>query len=108
AIAGLWTTSRRSALLAGLVAAVFPQLVFLNGYVNADSFTVAAGAVFVLALSAWAIGGEGDRGIVALALTAALVVAGKPSGYFVLVPTAAWLGWAWSRGRLGVRAALRG
>jgi len=108
AIAGLWTTSRRSALLAGLVAAVFPQLVFLNGYVNADSFTVAAGAVFVLALSAWAIAGEGDRGIVALALTAALVVAGKPSGYFVLVPTAAWLVWAWSTGRLGHRAALRG
>lgn len=108
AIAGIWTSSRRSALLAGLVAAVFPQLVFLNAYVNADSFTVAAGALLVLALSAWSIAGEGDRGIVAIGLTAALVVGGKPSGYFILVPTAVWLGWAWAKGRLRHRAALRG
>lgn len=41
-------------------------------------------------------------------ITAALVVSGKPSGYFVLVPTAVWIAWAWARGRLGHRAVLRG
>lgn len=107
AIAAIWTADRRSAFLAGFVATIFPQLVFLNSYVNADSFTVAAGAIFVLAISAWAAAGERSHGLDAVAICAAFVIAGKPSGYFLLVPTAGWLCWAWTRNQIESRFVAR-
>jgi hypothetical protein len=100
-----WTGSRSAALCAGAVAALYPQLVFVGAYVNADAFTIAAGVLLVAALERW----QHRRGDVApltrLAVTMALVIAGKPSGYFVLLPTACVLIAAWRRDEVGTVAA---
>ena len=99
-----WTRRRGAALLAGLVAAAWPQHVFLGAYVNSDAFTVAAGALHVAALAAWARAGEGAVGLGWLGASAGMVVLGKPSGFFLLLPTAAWVAWATARHRVAPRA----
>ena len=89
--AQLWFQSSRLAIASGLVVALYPQLVFINGYVNGDSYTVAAVAGLVLALSRWATAGEGAAGILWVGAATGLVLLGKPNGYAALVPTAVWL-----------------
>lgn len=105
ALAATWTHSRRLALASGIALAWHPQLVFVNGYVNADAFTILAVTALALALSRWAAGGEGRAGVVAVGATAGLVALGKPTGFPALVPTVLWLGDAFRRGRLGRSAA---
>lgn len=90
---------RMVGLLAGLAAAVHPQLAFVSAYVNGDAFTAAAGAALALALARWARGGEGERGLLAVGVASGLVLLGKPNGYALLVPTTAW---AASRLRAGL------
>jgi Dolichyl-phosphate-mannose-protein mannosyltransferase len=98
--AGAWTGSRLVAIASGAAIALYPQLVFVNGYVNADAFTIATGAGLWLAVSQWASGGEGRAGMALVGAAAGLVVLGKPSGYATLVPTALWVLDARRRGRL--------
>src|SRR6266568_3279970 len=104
--AGTWAGSRAAALTVGLAAALHPALVFVNAYTNADSFTICAGALFVLALARWARGGEGHHGIVWVGAAGGLVVLGKMSGYYLLPVTAPWLVWAVWRRRLGLKPSL--
>jgi 4-amino-4-deoxy-L-arabinose transferase-like glycosyltransferase len=89
--AAIWSGSRRLAVASGLAVALYPQLVFANGYVNGDSYTVAAVACLVLALSRWATASEGESGALWLGCAAGLVLLGKPNGYAALPPTAVWL-----------------
>lgn len=102
-VAELWGGGRRLALASGLAVALHPQLVFVNAYVNGDSFTIAAVALLVLALSRWAVGGEGAARLGWVGAAAGVVLLGKPAGYVALLPTAVWVAVAWRRGR--VRAA---
>ncbi|MCC6764695.1 MAG: DUF2142 domain-containing protein [Deltaproteobacteria bacterium] len=99
-----WSGSRRLALASGAAVALFPQLVFVNGYVNADSFTVAAVAALAAALARWAAAGEGRTGIGWVGAAVGAVALGKPTGYAALPPTAVWLLDAHRRGRLDARA----
>ena len=89
-----FTGSAAAALLAGLAAALHPQLAFVGSYVNGDVATFLFGALLVLALARWARTGEGDRGLLGVGLGVGCVLLGKPNGYALLVPTAAWLLWA--------------
>jgi len=89
--AQLWSQSRGLAIASGLAVALYPQLVFVNGYVNGDSYTVAAVACLMFALSRWATAGEGAAGVLWVGAAAGLVLLGKPNGYAALVPTAVWL-----------------
>jgi 4-amino-4-deoxy-L-arabinose transferase-like glycosyltransferase len=102
-----WTGDVAAARWTALVAALYPQLLFIGGYANADAYTIAAGAFVVLALARWARAGEGAVGLDLLAVGLAFVVLGKPSGYFVLVTTAAWIMSAALGGRLDGRAITR-
>lgn len=101
--AGAWTASRGAALATGLVAALYPQFVFLGAYTNADVFTLCAGALHAWAVARWARRGEGTEGLVAVGVTVGLVILGKMSGYFLLPVTGLWVLWAGARGRLTAR-----
>lgn len=105
--AATWTGERGAGIAAGLATALYPQLAFVNAYVNSDSFTVFAGIAMAWALAGWVRRGEGVDGAATVGLAAALVLVGKPSGYFVLPPAAAWLGWAAWRHAEGRRVVLR-
>lgn len=94
AAAARWTGSRRCGVVAGLVATLYPQAIFLSAYNNADSYTLAAGALFLFALARWARAGEGDAGLGLLGAAAGFVLTGKLSGFFLLPTTALWVGWA--------------
>jgi 4-amino-4-deoxy-L-arabinose transferase-like glycosyltransferase len=98
--AAVWTASRAGGIVAGAVAALYPQLVFVDAYTNGDAYTVAAGALLALALARWARAGETDVGLGAVAAGIAAVLLGKPNGYAFIVPTVAWLAWAGGRRRL--------
>ncbi len=100
ALAATCTRSRRLALASGTAVAWWPQLVFVNGYVNADAFTIAAVAVLALAVARWARHGEGREGVVAVGAAVGLVALGKPNGFAALVPTVLWLADAFRRRRL--------
>jgi 4-amino-4-deoxy-L-arabinose transferase-like glycosyltransferase len=104
AAAARWWMDPRAARRVGLAVALYPQMVFVSAYVNGDAWTLAAGALLLWALAAWARSGEGDAGLAAVGATAGLVVLGKPNGYALLVPTAAWIVWATVRGRVSLRA----
>lgn len=81
--------SRNAALFTGAFVALTPQLVFVNSYVNADSFTIAAGAVLTLAVVSWS---EDPRAAVPtlwLGVALGIVLVGKPSGFFLLPSTLA-------------------
>ncbi len=95
-----WSASGRPALAAGAAIAVYPQLVFVDGYVNADAYTIAAVAALAAALAVWAAAGEGRQYVAAVGAAIGLVVLGKPSGWPALAPTAFWLLDAWRRRRL--------
>jgi 4-amino-4-deoxy-L-arabinose transferase-like glycosyltransferase len=99
-----WTRSRRLALASGAALAFLPQLAFVNAYVNADSFTIAAVTALVAALSAWTRAGEKSSHLVLVGAAIGLVVLGKPTGYPALVPTVVWLLAAWRRRRLAPAA----
>ena len=102
-----WTGDVAAARWTALVAALYPQLLFIGGYANADAYTIAAGALAVLALARWARAGEGPVGLELLAAALALVVLGKPSGYFLLVTTAVWIATAARARRIDGRALAR-
>jgi 4-amino-4-deoxy-L-arabinose transferase-like glycosyltransferase len=104
--AQIWSRSRRLAVASGLAVALYPQLVFTNGYVNGDSYTVAAVAGLMLALSRWAAR-EGEAGVGWLGAAAGLVLLGKPTGYAALLPTAAWLLDALRRRMIGLGTLVR-
>ena len=57
-----------------------------------------------LALARWARAGEGDAGLGLVAAALGFVVLGKPSGYFLLLTTAAWIAASALGGRTGARA----
>ncbi|MCC6848845.1 MAG: glycosyltransferase family 39 protein [Deltaproteobacteria bacterium] len=99
-----WSGSRRLAIASGVAVALYPQLVFVNGYVNADSFTIAAVAALAAALARWAAAGEGGAGLAWVGAAAGAVALGKPTGAAALPPTALWLLDAHRRGRLDARA----
>jgi 4-amino-4-deoxy-L-arabinose transferase-like glycosyltransferase len=101
------TGSSAAAFLTGLAAALHPQLAFVGSYVNGDVATFLFGALLVLALARWARAGEGDRGLAGVGLGVGIVLLGKPNGYALLVPTAAWLLWAALRGRTSRRSLVR-
>jgi hypothetical protein len=103
----VWTGAVGVALNTATVATLYPQLVFVGGYSNADSFTIAAGALVVLMLARWARAGEGRRGLVPLAFALGLVVLGKPSGHFLLVTTGGWIAAMVVAGRVNRDAARR-
>ena len=98
--AARWTESRVAGVTAGAVAALYPQLVFVDAYTNGDAYTVAAGALLALALARWARAGETDVGLGAVAAALGAVVLGKPNGYAFIPPTIAWLASAGARRRL--------
>ncbi len=104
---GRWTGSRRAAAVGGLVAALYPQAIFLSAYVNADAWTFLAGALLCAAVARWARGGEGETGLRSLGVAAGLVLTGKPSGWFLLPTTALWLSWAVVQHRARLIAAAR-
>jgi 4-amino-4-deoxy-L-arabinose transferase-like glycosyltransferase len=87
------TRSRPQSLLAGLTVALFPQLVFVNAYVNADSFTIAAGALLTWTLVRWVFESQQRLNSILLGAALGLVFLGKLSGYYLLPPTAVvvWL-----------------
>ncbi len=86
-----WSGSLVTARWTALVAALYPQLLFLSGYANADAYTIVAGALVVVAVGRWARAGEGTVGLDLVAVGMALVLLGKPNGYFILVTTCAWI-----------------
>lgn len=102
-----WSGDLAVARWTALVAALYPQLLFLGGYGNADAYTIAAGALVVFALARWARGGEGAAGLGLLAAALALVVLGKPSGYFLLATTGVWIASAVVARRIDGRALAR-
>jgi 4-amino-4-deoxy-L-arabinose transferase-like glycosyltransferase len=102
-----WTGDAAAARWTALVAALYPQLVFIGGYANADAYTIAAGALAVLAIGRWARAGESRIGLDFVAAALALVVLGKPSGYFLLVTTAIWIASAARAGRIDGRTLAR-
>lgn len=102
-----WTGDVAAARWTALVAALYPQLLFIGGYANADAYTVAAGALAVFALARWARAGEGPVGLELVAAALALVVLGKPSGYFLLVTTGTWVAIAARGGRIDGRTSVR-
>jgi len=102
-----WSGSLVTARWTALVAALYPQLLFLGGYANADAYTIAAGALVVTAVARWSRAGEGTTGLDLVAVGMALVVLGKPSGYFILVTTGAWITAAALAGRVDGRALAR-
>jgi 4-amino-4-deoxy-L-arabinose transferase-like glycosyltransferase len=104
--AGVWTGNRGATVAVGLTAALYPQLVFVGAYTNADAFSVCAGALLVLAVARWAREGEGAVGLAAMGAAGGLVVLGKMSGYFLLPVTAPWIAWAIWRRRMEARALL--
>ena len=106
AAAQAWTDSRAAGLAAGLIAATYPQSVFIGAYTNADAFTLAAGALLVLAVARWARRGEGSVALVPVGAAAGLVVLGKMSGYYLLPVTFLWAGWAVWTHRASARAGL--
>lgn len=84
------TESRLQAFSAGLVVAFLPQLVFVNAYVNADSFTIAGGALLTCSLVCWLLESRNRRrNSILLGVTLGFVLLGKLSGYYLLPPTAA-------------------
>lgn len=87
--AWLLTRSRGQAFIAGLVVALLPQLVFVNAYVNADSFTIAAGALLTWSLVRWFLEPQQRVNSTLLGVALGLVLLGKLSGYYLLPPTAA-------------------
>lgn len=99
--------SRLAALAVGVLIALYPCAVFLGAYSNGDSFTLFVAALHVAALARWAHLGEGREGLFALAFTAGLVLVGKPSGFFLLPPTAVWLVWAWRTARVPFASLVR-
>ena len=106
AAAQAWTGSRWSGLAVGLIAATYPQHVFIGAYTNSDAFTLAAGAALVFAVTRWARLGEGAIGLVPVGAAAGVVLLGKMSGYYLLPVTGIWIGWAvWTR-RASVRTCL--
>ncbi len=92
--AAVVTGSRRSGIVAGVIAALFPQRFFQFGYVNNDAFTFACGALTVACLARWARAGEGEKHLAAVALACGLLAFAKPTGYPFLLATLAWIGWA--------------
>ncbi len=106
--AAVATGSRRAGIVAGLVAALFPQRFFQFGYVNNDAFTFACGALALACLARWARAGEGERYLTAVALACGLLAFAKPTGYPFLVATVAWVGWAALRLRIPWPALGRG
>jgi hypothetical protein len=102
-----WTDDVAAARRTALVAALYPQLLFLGGYANADAYTLAAGALVVLALGRWARAGEGRAGLDFVAAALALVGLGKPSGYFLLVTSGVWVATAARAARIDGRTLAR-
>lgn len=102
-----WTGSADAGIFAGIFVALFPQFAFISGYVNGDAMTFAAGAGFLWALARWARRGEGSTALPGLGLATALVVLAKPTNYFLLPTTAAWVGFAAATRRIPPRALLR-
>jgi 4-amino-4-deoxy-L-arabinose transferase-like glycosyltransferase len=83
------TRSRLQSLVAGIVVALLPQLAFVNAYVNADSFTIAGGALLTCSLVCWILESRQYRNGILLGATLGFVFLGKLSGYYLLPPTAA-------------------
>ncbi|HUK66783.1 MAG TPA: glycosyltransferase family 39 protein [Anaeromyxobacteraceae bacterium] len=104
AAAGILACQRGATLSVGLAAACYPQLVLLGAYVNADAFTLCAGAFYALALARWARRGEGEEGLKALGAAGGVVALGQLSGYYLVPATVPWLAWALWRGRMRARA----
>lgn len=102
-----WTGDAAAARWTALVAALYPQLLFIGGYANADAYTLAAGALTVFALARWARAGEGAVGLDLVAAALGLVVLGKPSGYFLLVTTGVWVATAVRGARIDGRTVAR-
>lgn len=102
-----WTGDMAAARWTAFVAAFYPQFLFLGGYANADAYTLAAGALGVSAVARWARAGERRVGLDLVAAALALVVLGKPSGYFLLVTTGVWIASAARAGRVDGRALAR-
>ncbi|MDG2303197.1 MAG: glycosyltransferase family 39 protein [Candidatus Binatia bacterium] len=102
--AWIWTGSSAAGRAVGLMAAVYPQLIFIGSYSNGDAMTVFAGAVVAWGLARWVRAGEGEHGLAWVGIGSALVLMGKPTGFGILPATGFWLFWAWWRGRIGVRA----
>ncbi len=92
--AAVVTGSRRAGVVAGVIAALFPQRFFQFGYVNNDAFTFACGALAIAGLARWARAGEGEKHLAAVALAGGLLAIAKPTGYPFLITTLAWVGWA--------------
>ncbi len=105
--ASVWSGSSAAGLSVGLMAALYPQLIFIGAYSNGDAMTVFAGAIVVLGLARWVRRGEGDHGLVLIGVGAALVLMGKPTGFGILPATGVWLLWAWWSGRFGAAAFAR-
>lgn len=103
----VWTGAVGVALNTATVATLYPQLVFVGGYSNADSFTIAAGALVMLTLARWARAGEGAAGLLPLAFALGLVVLGKPSGHFLVVTAGGWIACMVLAGRIERAAARR-
>lgn len=83
------TRSRVQALVAGLVVALLPQLVFVNAYVNSDAFTIAGGALLTWSLVRWFRDPSQQLNSILLGVALGLVLLGKLSGYYLLPPTTA-------------------
>ncbi len=103
--AAVVTGSRRAGIVAGVIAAFFPQRFFQFGYVNNDAFTFACGALAIAGLARWARSGEGEKHLAAVALACGLLAFAKPTGYPFLFATLTWVGWAAFRRRIS-RSAL--
>ncbi len=102
-----FTGSLRLAVAAGLAAALHPQLAFVGSYVNGDAATAAAGALLTWSLARWAAHGESDAGLPLIGVAAGAVLLGKPNGYALLLPAAAWVLWAYGSSRVSGRALVR-
>lgn len=101
------TASREAGLAVGAMAALYPQFVFVGAYANGDAMTVAAGAVLVFGFARFAAAGEGERGLLWIAVGVALVLQGKPTGFGLLPASGVWVLWAWRTGRLSTPALSR-
>ncbi len=102
------TSSPGVGLVVGLGAALHPQFVFVTSCLNGDTLTVAAGAALVLALARWVRAGESGARLLGVGAALGLVLLGKPNGYALVPPTAAWVAWAaWKGGRATRLAAFK-